>query len=288
VAGSDLPAPYRSPWRSLAEALRAVAAASLLKGRELWRRNHQGQLPLPRFWPRPLAVLFWPLLLALVALIVLVALVALLLAVRLPALPPRSLAAAAPGPAASLTIAPSPPAPGVAAPSGQRRPPAEAPPPTAGELQGGAEQGSAAQGGEERRRAAGRAAAGPPGRSSPVLASSEAAAAPAGAPEAEHPVAPPPLQLDPLLALLSDREDRDLLQAAQPDPSAALLRLRLSERADALSDQALLERAARWQQRALAAGYERLELVAASGDLRARQALVGSGMILLAPAASPP
>jgi hypothetical protein len=313
-AGSDLPAPYRSPWRSLAEALQAVAAAVLLKGRELWRRNHQGQLPLPRFWPRPLAALFWPLLLALAML------AALLLAVRPTALPPRALAGAAPGHEAPLTTGPEGAAPSVSAPAGQLRPPAGALPPTAGGVQdpaeqasagqgsgaqgsagsgaqdsgepdraaqGGGAQASAAQGGREKRRVGGgRAAAGPPARFSPALAGTEAAADPGGPPEAEPAAAP--LQLDPLLALLSDRQDRDLLQAAQPDPTAALLRLRLSERGDALSDQALLERAARWQQRALEAGYERLELVAAAGGLRARQALVGSGMILLAPAASPP
>ncbi|MEB3271800.1 MAG: hypothetical protein VKJ44_09170 [Synechococcus sp.] len=310
-AGSDLPAPYRSPWRSLAEALQAVAAALLLKGRELWRRNHQGQLPLPRIWPRPLAALFWPLLLGLAVP------AALLLVMRLPGLPPRSPLAAAPGPEAPLTIGPAGAAAGIAAPAGQLPSPAEALPPTAGGVQGQAERGSteqdrstrgsagpgegpqnspaqnspaqdsAAQDSREKRRlTGGRAAADPPARFSPALASSEAAADPGGPPRAEPPAAP--LQLDPLLALLSDREDRDLLLAAQPDPTTALLRLRLSERGDALSDQALLERAARWQQRALEAGYERLELVAAAGGLRARQALVGSGMILVAPAASPP
>lgn len=332
-AGSDLPAPYRSPWRSLAEALQAVAAAVLLKGRELWRRNHQSQLPLPRFWPRPLAALFWPLLLAL-------AVLAVLLAVRLTALPARPPAGAAPGHQVPQTIGPRPAAPGIAAPSGPLRPPLGAPPASAGGVQDDAERGSAAQAptgqgpagqdgsahgnagqgngpqastaqsstaqgstaqssaaqdgalqgsGNERRPAAGRAAAGPPARFSPALASTGATADPDTPPGAERSVAPrQPLQLDPLLALLSDREDRDLLQAVQPDPTAALLRLHLSERGDALSDQALLERAARWQQRALEAGYERLELVAAAGGLRARQALVGSGMILLAPAASPP
>ena len=41
--------------------------------------------------------------------------------------------------------------------------------------------------------------------------------------------------------------------------------------------------AERWQERALALGYRRLELVDADGRLLARAALVGSGMILLDP-----
>jgi hypothetical protein len=43
--------------------------------------------------------------------------------------------------------------------------------------------------------------------------------------------------------------------------------------------------AERWQLRALALGYERLELVDSQRRLLARGALVGSGMILLDPGA---
>lgn len=107
--------------------------------------------------------------------------------------------------------------------------------------------------------------------------------APAAAPDATT----VDLRLDPLLELLVDDADRQLLQAASPDPGSGLLSLRLSERASALTGPALLERAQRWQQRAGEAGYERLELVDASGALLARQALVGSGMILLAPGPQP-
>ena len=59
------PAPYEEPWGRLAGDLRAVVASSGLKLRELWRRNREGDLSVPGFWPASLASLFWPLLLAL-------------------------------------------------------------------------------------------------------------------------------------------------------------------------------------------------------------------------------
>lgn len=61
---SDLPAPYANPWGRLAQALRAVLASLRLKLRELWRRNGEGDLSVPGFWPQGLAPLFWPLVLA--------------------------------------------------------------------------------------------------------------------------------------------------------------------------------------------------------------------------------
>jgi len=59
------PAPYEEPWGRLAGDLRAVAASTGLKVRELWRRNGEGDLSVPGFWPAGWAALFWPLLLAL-------------------------------------------------------------------------------------------------------------------------------------------------------------------------------------------------------------------------------
>ena len=64
-SSAPLPAPYRSPWLLLVEALRAVGADLRLRAAGLWRRNRSGELPLPSFWPRALAGWFWPLLLAL-------------------------------------------------------------------------------------------------------------------------------------------------------------------------------------------------------------------------------
>ncbi|MEI8251968.1 MAG: hypothetical protein WCF98_12430, partial [Synechococcus sp. ELA057] len=62
---SDLPAPYRSPWRNLREAITAVTADLRLRLQELVRHNRQGELPRPGFWPEAAAGLFWPLVLGL-------------------------------------------------------------------------------------------------------------------------------------------------------------------------------------------------------------------------------
>ncbi len=62
-SGSELPVVYESPWRALGRDLRAVAASCVLALRRLWRRQWQGDLPTPPFWPRRRATLFWPALL---------------------------------------------------------------------------------------------------------------------------------------------------------------------------------------------------------------------------------
>ena len=67
---SPLPAPYRNPWRSLADDLRAVVADLRLRLQEVWRRNGEGSLWLPNAWPRDLAPLFWPLVLGAAVLVV--------------------------------------------------------------------------------------------------------------------------------------------------------------------------------------------------------------------------
>lgn len=79
-----------------------MAASTALKLRELWRRNGEGDLSVPGFWPAAWAALFWPLLL----LLGLTSLVALGLGLvrGLDSLPPPSaspsLAAPAPSPKA--------------------------------------------------------------------------------------------------------------------------------------------------------------------------------------------
>ena len=60
---SALPAPYNSPWKALGQNLRAVSADLRLRSQELWRRNREGDLSVPAFWPEPFAALFWPVLL---------------------------------------------------------------------------------------------------------------------------------------------------------------------------------------------------------------------------------
>ena len=63
--GPPLPVPYENPWGLLGRDCLAVAASLRLQARELWRRNCQGDLRRPGFWPKDLAPLFWPLALAL-------------------------------------------------------------------------------------------------------------------------------------------------------------------------------------------------------------------------------
>ncbi len=61
-----LPAPYQSPWGALREDVPAAAADLRLRFQELWRRNREGDLSTPGFWPADLAPLFWPVVLALI------------------------------------------------------------------------------------------------------------------------------------------------------------------------------------------------------------------------------
>lgn len=61
-----LPAPYQSPWEALRRDVPAALADLRLRAQELWRRNREGDLSTPAFWPEDLAPLFWPLLLVLV------------------------------------------------------------------------------------------------------------------------------------------------------------------------------------------------------------------------------
>jgi len=70
AARGSLPAPYANPWSTLGENLRAVVADLRLRVRELWRRNREGDLSTPGFWPQDLAPLFWPLSLLLLLLLI--------------------------------------------------------------------------------------------------------------------------------------------------------------------------------------------------------------------------
>ena len=116
------PAPYEEPWGRLAFDLRAALASTGLRLRELARRNRQGELSVPGFWPPSLAWLFWPLLLALLLALFL----ALVTAVG-PALVRRSDSAGAP--AQELVLAqPAQSQPAQQQPDKQPVPPAPSPP----------------------------------------------------------------------------------------------------------------------------------------------------------------
>ena len=265
--GSQLPAPYRNPWSALAEALRAVLADQRLALQRLWRRNREGELSVPGFWPRDLVPLFWPLLLAL-GLALVLGLGSRLLAVLHPLRP------ALPPPPAGIAV------------SAERRPSSQSQAPagsdaTAPQAEGATwpleppaipVQAADADGAGREPTAAGRETAGPAAHDIDIKGPEDAASTAPG------------LRLDPLLELLSEGEDARLLLAARPEPASSRLSLTLSEAAEALPQAELLAWAQRLQQRARDVGYERLELRDRQGRLRGRGALVGSGMILLAPA----
>jgi hypothetical protein len=271
---TNLPAPYRSPWRALAEDLRAVAASLRLGLQELWRRNGQGDLPRPAPWPRDLAPLFWPLLLALA----LAALVLMGLGLG------RMLGGTAVG--AREPASPAPPA-DIALENPQERPgtsPATGPAgtPTA------PRPGTAAM--ESPATSAADATAAPVGTSrsaastTPEPDPSVAEAAPTAGATPEAAAAPgarvPP---DPLAELLASPAAAGLLRSASAEPASASLQLVLAEGFHGLPLAEQQRRADAWQQLALGLGYEHLQLRDAQGALLGREAVVGGGMILLSP-----
>ena len=78
----SLPAPYQSPWEALREDIPAAVADLRLRLQELWRRNREGDLSTPGFWPTDLAPLFWPAVLALTLIVVALGVIQLTLALQ--------------------------------------------------------------------------------------------------------------------------------------------------------------------------------------------------------------
>ncbi len=259
----DLPAPWQNPWELLWRDLGAVLASVGLGLRELWRRNGEGSLWRPAFWPKGGAMLFWPLLA--VALVVLLALGGrpLLAARRPPPLPPLAagsntateaetqaekphLSDGTSGAEASLSP-PSATAAPVSPPSAPQPMDSEAPAAT-------------------------------PAQPSP--GETEAGAlGPSAAP------LPPP---DPLLQELAQDDPQGWIGATRAEPGASRLDLLLIDRFGTLPDRQRLALAGQWQRRAESLGYEDLRLLDGRGRVLARRALVGSGMILLEFPGAPP
>lgn len=223
---SQLPAPYQDPYAALGRDLRAVLATLRLRAIEIWRRNRQGDLPVPGFWPQDLAPLFWPALLALA----LAALIGLPMGVArlLPEPEPNPRSAEQPK---KLLTTPLP----------QARPTAEA----------------------------------------EVLVAPELPVVPPPQPSEPE---PPALALDPLIELLSQQDPRHLIATARPQPASGVLELELSAGFVQLPAAERQAQADAWLERGRGLGYETLRLVDAAGLPLGRQALVGSGMILLDPA----
>jgi hypothetical protein len=113
---------------------------------------------------------------------------------------------------------------------------------------------------------------------------------PPATPPTAEPV-PPASEEDPLLALLeaevpgqgSRPLSRPLILSSRSDPGEAQLTLILAPAFAALSAEPRARQAERWRRRAEALGFDHLELRDGAERLLGRNALVGSGMILLDP-----
>lgn len=219
---SDLPASYRNPWTALGDDLRAVLADLGLRLRELWRRNGEGSLPSPRWWPPDLVPLFWPLLLG--------AAVALVIAAGLAVQRWHESRATPPSPMATTELLSAPVL--------------------------------------------------KPERSIAVDLPAQAEPSPALDVPAPPEPAPTPAP-DPLVSLLQRPEANGLILAATAEPAAATLTLQVRSTFLGLSAPEQQRRADQWQQWAQELGYDHLLLRDSGSGLLARDALVGSGMIVL-------
>jgi hypothetical protein len=283
-----LPAPYASPWKRLGEDGVALLAWLGLKARELWRRNREGLLPLPVFWPRRWPRVFWPL--VLVALLVGLGAAGWAWLARFPeasaaritlspsdtpgaqASPPSEKASGAMDPRDEATGSSqpfpgeAPPEEAVASPPEEARSGFAAPAP----LERGASPPEEMEGPEE------------------IEEPEEIEAAEDGEEDAPHSL--PPLHESPaeresrrLRTAWAADPDPALVVALVPDPAGASLTLRVGEGLFALTVKQRQRLAERWRERAAEEGYNHLLLRDLAGRLRARDALVGRGMILLDP-----
>jgi hypothetical protein len=262
-ASRDLPAAYRNPWQSLRDDLEAVVADLRLRSQELWRRNGQGSLWRPGWWPSDLAPLFWPLVLG--------------LAIALSAIGIAAAATALRGVQPDVAASRSAVGPVDQDPGTEQRfqPPADQPEERL--VEGGAGSADAITGGGAD--ATADAGADLP-RTEPEEASSLDAAPPA---EPETPQAP----VDPLAELVQRPEADGLLKRAQVLPDQVTLQLQVSDGFERLPAAEQQQRAVQWQQWATDLGYDHLELRDSRAGLLARDALVGSGMIVLSESSRP-
>jgi hypothetical protein len=265
-----LPAPYAPPWKRLGEDGVALLAWLGLKVREVWRRNREGRLPLPAFWPRRWPQLFWPLVLAAVLLVGWLGVGA----VRTPpgpAIVEGSAVEASDVEASDLGAADveaseaAQPAERADGPRGTAATdlPAALEPPAGPDSQRDADSGRVVAFGEE--------------SGDPMALD----AAPTTAPE--PPESPAEREGRRLRAAWEADADTALISALQPEPASATLTLRFGEGLRTLGADQRQRLAERWRERAADAGYSHLRLREGDGRLWARDALVGRGMILLDP-----
>ena len=249
----SLPAPYQSPWEALRQDLPAAAADLRLRVQELWRRNREGDLSTPGFWPQDLAPLFWPVALVVVLLLLALGVVQLRAAV--------SVADPEPIPAVErIRTTPLPEArPLMSAPEIVPDPadPAETSQPTS-----------------------------PP--QAPIQAAPPEPVV-LDPPEPEFPV----LQVDPLLNLLEQVDadsaaPAGLLLSARPVPAENAAVLVVDSDLWSELPQALRrDRAESWWATLQDQGYDAITLEDVDQHLLARPARVGGGMIMFDPLPSP-
>ena len=199
----------------------------MLKLRELVRRNREGDLSVPGFWPQALAAFFWPVLLALGLVVVACSLTLLIKTVF-----------SSPTPT-TFDIADS------------------------SAVQPVVEQVVEHDVEQDAPRSVGLAPSSPE------------------PPELAEPAPVAILELDPLLALLSNDDPDGCIASARPHPEQGLLDLELVSPWAGLPLQRRQQQADLWLQRSRELGYERLRLLAPGGNLLAQAARVGSGMVLL-------
>jgi hypothetical protein len=250
---SNLPAPYESPWRQLGRAARAVVASLGLDLRSLWRRNRSGELPRVPWWPRDLAPLFWPLVLAAALGLVLSA------AGWLAGLQPQPQQAAAPLTTAAET---SKAAAATNAPDPEDNRPETVEEPVEDPVKEPVEEPTEEPNND-------------PLKPDPGLATSASLAA--------EPATPPSETLRDRISA-DDREH--WIMAAEARPEQQLVVLQLGDGFNRQDPLARRRQAERWLERIRELGFEQLELRSPDGELLGYRARVGSGMILLEPAAS--
>lgn len=213
-----------------------------LRIRELSRRNREGDLSVPAFWPRSWTPLFWPLLLVLVLAFPIVGLRWLSLSRSVPAPAEQT----SPDPSASLSLS----------------------------LQDNVADEPAISGLPEATLESDRDVA--------ELFSDIGSSSEQPIPSRTVPPAPPTLQIDPLLDLMINGDTpNNLLDSAEPDLRANRLVLRVSPSGwRALSADSRQQQAETWQSIADDLGYGALMLVDDEDRSLARSARVGDGMIL--------
>ena len=238
----NLPAPYTSPWREFGRNLRAVLADLGLRIRELSRRNREGDLSVPAFWPPAWAPFFWPLLLAL------------LLAMPAAGLRWLSLSRSVEAPVEQLSDGPS-----------------SSPSQSSHEIVVDELVTSALPGDSLRN-----------DRDDAAPSSGTGSSTEQPMPIPSVLPAPPALQIDPLLNLMIDGDTPDnLLDSAEPDLRANRLVLRVSPSGwRALSAGSRQVQAETWQSIAEDLGYGSLMLLDDEDRSLGRSARVGDGMIL--------